>query len=211
MSIAISVPNFLAFQDYDALQDTVTRRLDREDLIPEYNEYCALTEEELNQAVWAPDREQVAYLVASEVSERVALPDDFWAMRACKIGATTLKQSTPQNTFNDRSLGVPCTYSIEGRELVLEPAPDTTIDQNLEIKILYWKSIGPLPQQQTNWLLERHPSLYLLGMLKYAESRAMNHELSAAYHSEMMERIQKVNYAGNKQRHGGGSLQMVVS
>lgn len=106
-----------------------------------------------------------------EITEEITtLPTDFLSMgRASAVVDSDnrpLKNMSPVGIleqFGGRA-GRPVAYSIEGKRIRIARVGDTTISFQY-----YARIAGLSSDNASNWLLERHPDIYLAGAMVYAE------------------------------------------
>jgi len=117
---------------------------------------------------------------ASLTSQYLDLPDDWMyplTVRLITSGhITPLDFVTPQNMQDYRAdageaVGRPRFITTSDDALEVVPTPDDTYT----IEMHYWGTIPALSASNTtNWLLDRHPLLYLYGSLLHAEAYFQN-------------------------------------
>jgi hypothetical protein len=96
-------------------------------------------------------------------------------------------------------------YAISGSSLLIAPAPDAAYT----IQLVYKQTIPALSDDNpTNWLLNKHPDLYVAASLAMAEFRGWNDArlpLLKAWYDEL---IEEVNDAGMRARRASGPIRM---
>lgn len=107
-------------------------------------------------------------VVASVNTQFSTLPDDFLEMRNIQINSTpvtALQYVTPQEADRIRQSelnGPPRFFSIVADRLELIPPPQATI----QVEMVYYRKISELTApDQTNWMLENYPDMYVYGAL----------------------------------------------
>jgi len=174
--------------DYVGLQDEIARFLMRDDLTAMIPTFVRLTEAELNRNLRV--RQMLVRAVSTVEpfaagSSFITLPSDWLEAKNVQFNADTagvrvLKYITLQEADKIRATGVTGNaryYSIHGNTLELVPP----VSEGKEIELTYYARIPALERaDDTNWLLDTWPDLYLYGsLLKGAEflvddDRAMN-------------------------------------
>jgi hypothetical protein len=172
-------------------------------------ECIGLAERRLTRLLDTPDMEGKTTLTAA--SGTIDLPEDFWAMRDCSLAtrpATMLEPTSPvllRAAFPDERPGCPKVYALSGSSLLIGPAPDAPY----AITISYKQSIPALSDQNpTNWLLSKHPDLYIAGSLAMAEFRGWNDSRLPMLKGWYDELIAEVNDAGKRARYAVGAIRM---
>ena len=176
------------------------------------SECIALAERRLTRLLDTPDMEGKTTLAAS--SATIDLPEDFWAMRECSLATgpgTMLEPTSPvmlRTAFPDDRVGRPQVYAMSGATLLIGPAPDAAYT----ITISYKQSIPALSDQNpTNWLLTKHPDLYIAASLAMAEFRGWNDSRLPMLKAWYDELIAEVNDAGKRARYAVGAVRMRAS
>jgi hypothetical protein len=100
-------------------------------------------------------------------------------------------------------VGVPTAYSIVSNSIRLAPPPN---DDTL-LTMDYFAEIDPLSVEvPSNWLLERHPKIYLCGTLYYAEAFLDNAPRAAQWKALYDEAMGRVVKTSRNNRWGSGPL-----
>lgn len=131
-------------------------------------------EAEFNRTLRTSDMETRAILPV--VGELTQLPSDFLELRFIfQEGQpdASLRSMSPAGmlaTFGGIS-GIPQAYSIEGNLLRVGPVGNSTLE------IVYYRPIPSLSDAQvTNWLLAKHPDLYVAGVMAWLCFRERDQE-----------------------------------
>jgi hypothetical protein len=107
--------------------------------------------------------------------------------------------------YPSNRVGQPQAYAISGSSLLIAPAPDSAY----AIRLTYKQAIPALSDANpTNWLLTRHPDLYVAASLAMAEFRGWNDARLPMLKAWYDELIEEVNEAGWRTRHASGPLRM---
>ena len=107
--------------------------------------------------------------------------------------------------FPSSQTGRPLAYAISGSSLLLGPAPNGTYT----IQLVYKQKIPALSDASpTNWLLAKHPDLYVAASLAMAEFRGWNDARLPLLKGWYDELVEEVNQAGQRARHGAGPIRM---
>lgn len=189
-------------ENWTELKASVAEWLNRSDLTSKIPELIALAERKFNRIIVTPERETIA--TASLTGEALALPSDFWQLRSVFLDTDprqALMQVTPmvlRTEYADQTTGKPRAFAIEDGQLIFGPAPDTTYT----VKIGYVATIPALDgTTASNWLLTKHPDIYLYGTLLAAEAYLWNDARLPVWKNAMDEAIAELVDAGNRYRY----------
>ncbi len=162
----------MALSSYSELKSSVANWLNRTDLTDEIaDDFIKLTEADFNAKLRIRQMEQQDDVTID--AEQVTVPTGFLAVRSFFILQSSVKYPleyiTPHNLFEIKGgsrTGRPRTYTIESDNEVEKfrfgPAPDTSYTG----KLSYYKAIGALSDSNTtNYILSKHPAIYLYGSL----------------------------------------------
>lgn len=163
----------MSFENYSALQAEIQSFLwDRADVVAKIPTFITLAEAEAKRLL----RTQQAVLARPfTISGSIgAIPSGERAILSLTInlpqgsGTYDLDYATPEQLaeWSIVSPGQPRFYTIEGDRLRVLPVPDQSYTGTMRYRGVF-DSLGE--GVLTNWLLERHPDIYLAGALKYAK------------------------------------------
>lgn len=199
----------MSISTYSELQAAARNWLNRpSDLDSRIPEFVVLAETRFNRVLNTPEMETIATL--STTAESVALPSDFWEARGAYLDTDprqVLEEVTLaflRDRYSTQTTGRPQVYAISGGNIVLAPSPDTTYS----LKLTYKQSIPPLASNSTNWLLTKHPDIYLYATLLQAEAYGWNDERLGLWKSALDEALAELQKAGNRKRFGGAPLRL---
>lgn len=205
-AFSVGVPSTSAIPDYPTLKSAVADWLDRDDLglkIPVFVQMC---EAMFNRELRVPDMESQTTLTMT--GESGPLPDDYLAMRSVYIDGSPdrplrgLAPTALRDGFDGTS-GAPVAYVLVGGGITLASPPSDTVTLNLD----YYARIEALSDaNESNWLLEKHPDLYLYGTLYNAEIYLDNAPRAGQWKGLLDETMAKVNMAARSDRFGAGPL-----
>jgi hypothetical protein len=189
------------------LKSRIADWLNRDDLSAQIPAFIALAEARFNRVLIVPEREAVAVLAAA--GEAVALPADYWGMRALHVEAapaTTLRQMSLvelRRAYGGGTAGLPRHFAVRGSELLLGPAPASPCGLVLD----YFQTIPALGEAQaSNWLLDAHPDLYLSGALVEAYIFLRDAEGAGLWDSRTEAKIREVEKAGRRKTNGAAPI-----
>lgn len=159
----------MAIGTYDDLVASITNWMfDRPDLATVCGDFITLTEGEINRVLRT--RHQLKTVQITPDSDGiVTLPGDYLEYRnvvALTVPRRVLAMVSPG--YRDvvhpfREANLPSHFTIDGNTLMALPKNAS------DIEIEYFSGIEPLtPDNQTNWLIQKSPNVYLNGALKHA-------------------------------------------
>lgn len=196
-------------QNYAALQASLRAWLDDTDANINPTECIGLAERRLSRLLNTPDMEATTTLDASVAL--IDLPPDFCEVRECtldiapRVPLEPTALATLRLLYPSSRVGQPQVYAISGPSLLVAPAPDAAYT----IQLVYKRAIPPLSDTSpTNWLLAKHPDLYLAAALAMAEFRGWNDARLPMLKAWYDELIQEVNVAGSRARQASGPIRM---
>ena len=148
---------------YASLQSSIADWLIRQDLGDVIPSFIRLSEADMTRKL--NTRRSESYGLLAVVSGQAGLPDDFAGMRNIEVrGQTGSLTYAPPDFFDgfEERVDTPQYYTIQGDNILIYPAPpDDTV-----LEIRYRTRIPALSDESpTNWVLDRHPDIYLYGSL----------------------------------------------
>ena len=165
----------MAISTYTELKASIANWLNRSDLSDEIaDDFIKLTEADFNAKLRIRQMEQIDTVTIN--AETVSVPTGFIAVRSFYILLSSTKYPleyiTPSNMFEIRGgsrSGRPRSYTIEAdnetEQFRFGPSPDTSYTGYLS----YYKNIEALSSSNaTNYILDKHPGIYLYGSLYHA-------------------------------------------
>ena len=101
--------------------------------------------------------------------------------------------------------GKPRYFAITGADLEFYPAPDATY----EIEVIYYKTIAPLSDSNTdNFLLTNQVDIYLFGTLVQAEPWLMNDERIGVWGALLGKGIEELRISDQRAQTESGTIVM---
>lgn len=191
----------MALANYSDLLAAVEGWLNRTDLTATIPDFIRLAETEFNRRLRTIEMEMRS--TSTLTSDSLALPTDFVGLRSIKIDSTTLEYAPPADIFEDeRTGGYPTRYTITDGAFFFRPAPTSG-----SVKLDYYAAIPALTvSNTTNWLMTKHPDLYLFATCAQAEWYVVNDTRVDAWKARADELIEQINGATQKERYGGRRL-----
>lgn len=194
----------MAFANFRELAAALADWLDRDDLASRIPAFVALAESKLNRVLRLRDMERDARIEVDPATGFAELPEDCLELRAVQMATTpfrALRLVAPEQR-GAPGAGEPRGYVLFGRRL--RPAPDAGRPMSLDIA--YYARIPPLEAVERNWLLDRHPDLYLYGALLEAEAFIVNPDKIALWRGLFEQSLDAVNDEDRHVRWSGSSL-----
>lgn len=194
----------MALDSYSDLVAAIVDRMNDASLEDQAPEFIRLAEASFNRRLFNLESEGTAKIAADA---SIPLPTDFLTLKTIWLDTDprTLLQPMSQDDLSRyyafQTTGKPQNYAFSADQLVLAPSPDDTYT----VTMTYVRSLAPLSEvNTTNWLLEKHPDLYLYGALVEAEIRGWNDERAAGINARVEGIIAEINQSGLKRRTAGG-------
>ena len=161
----------MALTNYTTLKTSIANWLNRSDLTDEIaDDFIKLTEADFNSKLRV--RKIIAQTSFTIDSETEALPTGFLQVRDIyilngntKVPLTYTTPSQMDSTVGTSTTGLPNSYTILGDTFRFSPKPDASYTAFIN----YYKSFDALSDTNTtNFILDKHPSIYLYGSLFHA-------------------------------------------
>ena len=199
----------MAITDFDSLKTSVADFLNRDDLTSVIPTFIQLAESQLERALRV--RDMIERSTAEIDSQFSALPADFLEAKSFRITSTTPDTPVEYITISEMdrkdqensSPGKPIYYTIEGSELRVHPIPDSTYD----IELAYYEQIPALSDSNTtNWLLTKHPDVYLYSTLVQSAPYLSEDNRINVWGTLMREGLDAVRGASDRATYGDGPL-----
>lgn len=163
----------MAIATYSELQTAVQNWLDNTNTLPaaRVQEFIALAEADFNRRIRCRENLAVATGTLSEAT--LALPADFAGLESLTVTANGYEQQLDQfagssalEAYGGWGTGQPRALAVEGSNVRVWPTPDAAYTYTLR----YYQRVPALSSEAgTNWLLTKHPDVYLFGALVQAE------------------------------------------
>ena len=197
----------MALSTYDELKTSIANWADRDDLGTFIPDFVALTEARFNRELRLRSMEQKEYANTVGGQSNYALPVNYLQMREFRLNnspTVSLTYVSPE-IFEAWSLGqgVPKYYTIIANEIRIGPTPSGVY----EMEMLFWRKFPPLtPTNQTNWVLQNAPDVYLYGSLLELEPFIQNDERIGVWAAGYSRAIETMQLQDDKDRHSGSAL-----
>ena len=198
-----------AITSYATLLTALGEWNNRSDLASQYPGFISLAEAHFNRELRVPDMEVTATFEASTAS--VELPGDFLSARAIYVDATTdvvlgpLTAWALRAAYPTAATGTPAAYAIRGGDMTLAPAPSSATTLVMD----YYASLDGLStSNETNWLIEAHPDIYLRAVKYYSLEFLKDYDAADRELMFVNGLIESLNRHGNRKRVSANPLAM---
>jgi hypothetical protein len=161
----------MALNSYSALKSSIADWLNRDDLTATIPDFISLAEAQLERRL--PVQRRTQRSTATIDTQFSALPSDFVSAKSLVLTSTAPVQPLTFLTEDEmdakksvyRTTGKPLFFALVGSQIEVLPIPDT----GYTAELTYVATLAKLSDANTsNWLLERHPDVYLYGSLLQA-------------------------------------------
>lgn len=200
------------FTTYDGLCAAAAQWLNRRDLTDQIPGFIKLAEPKFNRVLRVRDMQARASATSSD--EYVALPGDWLQTHSLEIatGDTRIwgeplrfvseEDAKRMRAENPTSTDTRC-YTIWGNSIELVHAPAEPYSFNLK----YFQRIPALgSSNQSNWLLAKHPDIYLYGTLLEAAPYLKNDDRIATWAGFWQRIVDDINLESERAMRPSGAL-----
>lgn len=199
---------------YAGLKASVASWLKRTDLTSSIPDLVALAEARIARDLRL--RKQVVKTTLTTVAgtQSVTLPSDF--LEAENI---TVNTSPPRNlsVVTPELLdvkfpagywtGVPAVYCLVGDQMQFGPTPDGAYGISLDY---YQRFTALSAEADTNWLLQKHPSIYLFATLAEAAPFLMDDQRAATWEAKYAKDVNDLQNADDESLRSGSAMRVRV-
>lgn len=188
---------------YQELLDALADWSNRDDLGPRLASFVALCESKLNRTLRVARMESVATLAVPAGAAQVALPDDCLELRSVRLAQPVdlpLRQGSIE--WPPAAAALPSAFAVIGGALRLLPAAA----QAASLQLVYYAALPPLEIAGSNWLLTRHPDVYLYGALSEAQGYVLDEARLVLWQSLYEAALDQVGAEDRHARWSGSSL-----
>ncbi len=208
MTISIDVQSSVAAPSYDALITLVGTYLNRSDLNGSIPAFIELAHRRFNRTLFTEERHGTRNFIATGTTYSTSL--DIYRIKGLfvtddddtPLDQVTLDELKRAYEETDR----PRRYAYVGGTFYFDPQPD-----NVRFTLIYDANIPILSgNNQMNWLLAKHPDIYLYGALVQAEAFLENDARVQLWKSALDEALGEVLDADQRKRFSAGPLVMRV-
>jgi hypothetical protein len=177
--------------DYSELIAEASHRTGLTDVASRAKMYVGMAEKALSKRLRVADMETVA-LISTDSSGSVDLPSDYVTTRAVFVNKAELVRKSLSQIKQDRAFG----YVIQGGKFV-------SSETETEHSLAYYAAIPSLEANNTNWLLDQEPELYLQAVMFQIHTAATDLEKAQATGAYLNSLLQGVTDTDNAARYAG--------
>ena len=201
----------MAITSYSTLISAVKTYLNRSDISDaQIKEFISLAEASFNRVLRT--RNQITRSTSDISTQFVSQPTDLLELYNIQLNSdpiVRLEQVSLSKMDELKSAssttGKPRYFAITGADFEFYPAPDTTY----EIEVIYYKSIAPLSDSNTdNFLLTNQVDIYLFGTLVQAEPWLMNDERIGVWGALLGKGIEELRISDQRAQTESGTIVM---
>lgn len=195
----------MALSTYATLQTAVASLLNRSDILEVIPDWVDLVEAELNRILdGRPMRTELA--VEYDTTGRLAVPVDF--LRPVALTLETDLYGWPIEVKSYEYIiqkqaqlvtGPPRYVTLVGDTLIVAPTPDSTYTGTL----IYDAILAPLSDSQTtNWVLTKHPDVYLYGCAFHSAPYLKDEERLPMWESLYRKALEQIRLLAQQSEYG---------
>ena len=201
----------MSITSYSTLISAVKTYLNRSDISDaQIKEFISLAEASFNRVLRT--RNQITRSTSDISTQFVSQPTDLLELYNIQLNSdpiVRLEQVSLSKMDELKSAssttGKPRYFAITGADFEFYPAPDTTY----EIEVIYYKTIAPLSDSNTdNFLLTNQVDIYLFGTLVQAEPWLMNDERIGVWGSFLGKAIEELRISDQRAQTESGTIVM---
>ena len=201
----------MSITSYSTLISAVKTYLNRSDISDaQIKEFISLAEASFNRVLRT--RNQITRSTSDISTQFVSQPTDLLELYNIQLNSdpiVRLEQVSLSKMDELKSAssttGKPRYFAITGADFEFYPAPDTTY----EIEVIYYKTIAPLSDSNTdNFLLTNQNDIYLFGTLVQAEPFLMNDERIGVWGALLGKGIEELRVSDQRSQTESGTIVM---
>lgn len=194
----------MAFSDYASLQSTVAKYLARSNLSAQIPDFIRLFEVKMQRRIREGGNEKIV-TVTPDANGFITLPDDYQQWRSLDVQGQSGKLNfmTPDaaQDLYGAAAGATRAFTIVGNTMIVYPLSTSPMT------LIYQASLPFLSElYTTNWLLAKHPDLYLYGTLAEAEPYMGNDARFATWKALYEESLEQILAQDRSARWGKSSV-----
>lgn len=197
----------MALTNYTELQASVADFLNRSDLTTVIPDFITLCEADMNRTLRT--REMTVRTRAVLDGQYLKLPSDFLGLRNIELQTDPVTPLQFRNLQNldlhrvNNKTGKPLYFSIMQNNLEFAPIPDSVTEYTLEI--VYYQKIPSLATFTTNWVIDTHPDLYLMGSLAQSAPYLQADERIAVWAGRYSQIIEQIRTSDENAKFSGST------
>jgi len=203
----------MALNSYSSLKSSIADWLNRDDLTAVIPDFISLAEAQMERRL--PTQKMVKRANATIDTPFSAVPSDFLSCKSLVLTSTAPVQQLIFLTEDEvdakkyvyRTTGKPQYFALIGNQIEVLPAPDTSYTAELT----YVATLAKLSDANTsNWILDRHPDLYLYGSLLQAAPYLRDDERVGLWSSQYQAAIEDMLLQNERAAFSQGRTAMTV-
>ena len=204
----------MSLDTYTNLQAEITDWLNRADLAAKVPTFIRLLEAQVQRTMRVREMVTVLDTTLAGGTNEIALPADYLQMKRIRVTSSVLP-SDPLEYASEGELdrieadlasntgAQPTTYGIVGSNIRFTPPAD----QDYSIELTYYAKITGLSSgNQTNWLLNDHPDIYLYGALMQAAPYLKDDDRVPVWQSVLSQLLEDLRIANERAENAGKPL-----
>lgn len=203
----------MALTSYSELKSSLADWLNRDDLTSVIPDFISLAEAQMERRL--PTQKTVKRANATLDTPFSALPADFLSAKSLILTSTSpVKQlvfltedelDAKKPVYN--ATGTPKYFALVGNQIEVVPSPDTSYTAELT----YVATLSKLSDSNTsNWILARHPDVYLYGALLQAAPYLRDDERVGLWSSQYQAAIEDMILQNERAAFSQGRIAMTV-
>lgn len=197
---------------YAGLKSAIASWLKRSDLTSSIPDFVDLAEARIARDFRLRAQVTFGTLTTTGGADYVSLPADFLEIENISIEGSIerpLTYETPEQIDVRFPLGSgqskPAVYTIIGDRLYLAPCPDS----DYTVKFTYYARFPALSADaDTNWLLAKHPTIYLFAALAEAAPFLMNDDRAPMWEAKYQSDKSALDVADDQSLRSGSALRV---
>ena len=203
----------MALSSYSALKSSLADWLNRDDLTSVIPDFISLAEAQLERRL--PVQKMVKRATATIDTPFSALPSDFLSAKSLILTSTVPVQPLEMLSQDEMdakkvvylNTGKPQYFALVGGQIEVLPQPDT----GYTAELTYVATLAKLSDSNaSNWVLERHPDVYLYGSLLQAAPYLRDDERVALWSPLYAQAIDDMILQNERAAFSQGRLSMKV-
>ena len=203
----------MALTSYSELKSSIADWLNRGDLTAVIPDFISLAEAQMERRL--PTQKMVKRANATIDTPFSAIPSDLLSVKSLVLTSTAPVQplvfltedELDAKKYTYRSTGKPLYFALVGNQIEVLPAPDT----GYTAEITYIATLAKLSDSNTsNWVLARHPDVYLYGSLLQAAPYLRDDERVGLWSSQYQAAIEDMLIQNERAAFSQGRTAMAV-
>lgn len=203
--------------NYQEIYDAAIAYADRYDqeVADNISTFIILTEARVNRLLKTREQSARAYILTTDDSAYYALPPDYAGLRHISLNSSTPSDEdnivspiyfvNPEQLDAFQSYAGKAYYTILADQIKVFPC----LSAGGSIELVYYQKVPGLNvSDNTNWLSDSHPDIYIAGMAGEISLFAKDYDIADGWFSRMTNAVNELENADIKERWGGDPLVM---